>query len=215
MSDAPAVLFAATSANKVGSLETGCWWGYEPIIASPKGDKVPIDPKSKQEQYLTSTSRDFLKDDEAMDKLNNSVRVHEVDPNDFVALFVPGGHGIMVDGPKDMKPLVEAFAKQDKLVAAVCHGPGALTEAELNGKPLVKGKKVTGFSNSEEKSFGADKEVPFSLEDRLKERGADYHKGADWSPFVVTDGQLITGQNPQSSQALGKAMADALGAASR
>ncbi|CAL5224244.1 g6897 [Coccomyxa viridis] len=228
MSDLPRVLFAATSADKVGSLDTGCWLeelaapyyvlksrGFEPVFSSTKGGKIPIDPKSIQEQYLASTSRDFLKDDEAMTKLNNTVRMNEVDPKDFVALFVPGGHGVMIDGPKDMKPLVEAFAKQDKIVAAVCHGPAALTEAELNGKPLVKGKKVTSLSNSEEELIGADKDVPFLLEDRLKERGAIFEQAGNLEPHVVVDGKLITGQNPASSEPLGKAMADALSVAIR
>jgi len=116
-------------------------------------------------------------------------------------------------GPNEMKSLVEAFAKQGKIVAAVCHGPAALTEAELNGKPLVNGKKVTSFSNSEEEMIDAAKDVPFSLEDRLKERGANFEKGGDLTPYVVVDGKLITGQNPASSEPLGKAMADALGAA--
>ncbi|CAK0785385.1 hypothetical protein CVIRNUC_008593 [Coccomyxa viridis] len=225
--DVPAVLFAATSANKLGSMDTGCWLeemaapyyilkkrGFEPTIASPAGGKIPLDPRSTQEGQLSATSKNFLKDNEAMDKLNNSVRTSEVDPDDFVALFVPGGHGIMVDGPKDMKPLVETFAKQGKLVSAVCHGPAAFTEAELDGQPIVKGKKVTSFSNSEEEKIGGTKAVPFLLEDRLKERGAHYHKGEDWSPFVVTDSKMITGQNPQVIPLTLLAIGTPMGAAS-
>ncbi|CAL8471608.1 g11150 [Coccomyxa elongata] len=159
--------------------------GYGVTVASIKGGEVPLDPRSLQEENLTEHSKSFL----------NS-----------------GGHGIVIDGPNDphLRKTLEKAAEQGKIISAVCHGPAAFVKAEVDGKPLVKGKKVTGFSNSEEKSIGMDKVVPFLLEDKLKELGAKYEKGKDWSPVVVKDGKLITGQNPQSSPPLAEEVAAAL-----
>ncbi|EIE21884.1 class I glutamine amidotransferase-like protein [Coccomyxa subellipsoidea C-169] len=219
------ILSVATSSDQLGDIKTGLWleelaapyyiWkkkGYSVTVASIKGGQIPLDPMSLKDDYLTEPSKTFLDSEAAMKELKNSPSVKSVNMDEYDALYIPGGHGIMIDGPKDphLRKTVETAAKQGKVISAVCHGPAGLVSAEVDGKPVVKGRKVTAFSNSEEKNVGKESEVPFLLEDKLKELGAKYEKGKDWSPHVVTDGKLVTGQNPQSSAPLAEAVAKVL-----
>lgn len=219
------ILCLASSADEVGGYHTGVWLeelagpyhvltqkGFEVVIASTKGGKIPIDEVSLQEANFTEVAKAFHSNSKTMERLNNSMKLTDINVDDYLGFYIPGGHGVMADGTSAMTPIIEEFAKKGKIVAAVCHGPAALTEAKLNGEYLVKGKKVTGFSNSEEKAVDKVNVVPFLPEDRLKERGGIYSKGNDWTEHVVVDGKLITGQNPQSSEGMGKAIAKALGA---
>lgn len=174
--------------------------GFEVTAASPAGESVPVDPKSMLPENRTPSVRRFGEAGETV--LDRTVRLADCRAADFVALFYPGGHGPMWDLAADPAnaALLEEFAAQDKPVAAVCHGPAALLAARMpDGSALVRGRKVTGFSDSEEVQVGLDRVVPFLLEDRLRELGAEYRKGDDWTAFAVADGKLVTGQNPQSA----------------
>lgn len=223
------ILAIATLHDKLGDSgqPTGLWIselaepyyvfkeaGYDVTIASPKGGAIPIDPASQQGDFYTSEAKRFLEaDDEAKQSLHNSVPLDQVtEPESYDAIFLPGGHGPVYDLAKSQKAgdiLTKAYAA-GKIVAAVCHGPAGLVLAKDGDKPLVSGKKVTGFSNSEERAVGKDKYVPFLLEDKLKELGGKYECTGDWQPFVVQDGRLITGQNPASSKELGEKVVKAL-----
>lgn len=188
--------------------------GYDVTIASPQGGAIPIDPASLEGDYYTGEAKRFLEaDDEAKLQLQNSVKLESVtEPEAYDAIFLPGGHGPVFDlalNEKLGELLTKAYAA-GKVVSAVCHGPAGLVPGKDGDKPLVSGKKVTGFSNSEERAVGKDKYVPFLLEDKLKELGGKYEAGADWQPHVVTDGRLITGQNPGSSKGVGEAVVKAL-----
>ncbi len=211
------ILIVLTSHDRLGDTghKTGFWLeefaapyyaikdsGAEVTLASPAGGQPPLDPKSDLPENQTDATRRFRADPAAQSQLASTKRLADVSAGDFDAVFYPGGHGPMWDMPANPTSiaLLEAFVKADKPVGAVCHAPAALVNVRgKDGEYLVKGKRVTGFSNAEEKAVGLADVVPFLLEDRLKERGGDYHNAADWTPFVQIDGKLVTGQNPASS----------------
>lgn len=176
--------------------------GYEVTIASPKGGKPPVDPKSLQKENQTKATERFQNDKSAMEKLDNTMVLAQVSSNEYDTLFLPGGHGPMWDLSEDenMKKIVEDFYNNKKIITAVSHGPAGLLQAkDQNGNSILSDKKVTGFANGEEKSVKLDQVVPFLLENRLKELGGSFEKSEDFKPFVVSDGQIITGQNPASA----------------
>ena len=219
------ILFVTTSHDKMGDTpnNTGVWLeelaapyyvfkdaGADITIASPKGGPVPIDPKSLSIIVVTRSSKRFLKDPDAMNFLNNSLKLEEVNPLNFDLVFIPGGHGAMWDlaDNKILKQILEAFNNSNKIIGSVCHGVvGLLSLQNNNGELLIKGKQLTAFSNSEEESTGLNKVIPFLLEDKLVLLGALYTKGARYVSYIVADGNIITGQNPASSEAVAKKMA--------
>ncbi|WP_114937629.1 type 1 glutamine amidotransferase domain-containing protein [Mucilaginibacter endophyticus] len=221
------VLFVVTSHDQLGNTgkKTGLWIGefaapyytladagYEITIASPKGFG-PIDPFSQIDQFATDATKRFDTDEVLQARLNNTALLNAVSEGDYDAIFFPGGHGPMWDLAEDQKAadLIEAFYHNGKPVGLLCHGVVALKKAKAaNGEPLIKGKKVAGFTNSEEAGVGLTEAVPFLTEDLLKSLGADYQKGDNWSAFSVVDGLLITGQNPQSAQITGENLLKAL-----
>jgi putative intracellular protease/amidase len=174
-------------------------------IASPKGGQPPVDPKSKEPSAQTPATKRFFQDLLAIDKVANTIKLSDVHKEDYDAVFYPGGHGPLWDLANDVNSiaLIEGFYNTQKPIAFVCHAPAALVKVKSeNGQPLVKGKRVTGFSDSEETAVGLTEVVPFLLEDELKKLGAHYGKGADWTSYTEEDGLLITGQNPASSEAV-------------
>jgi putative intracellular protease/amidase len=208
------ILMIVTSHDRLGATDTktGFWLeelaapylefiraGAQVDIASPRGGKPPADPKSESEP--TPAVKAFLADAAARAKLDATLRLSDV-KGGYDAYFVVGGHGVMwdlADNPALGTLLGRAY-DDGKVVSAVCHGPGALVNVRLsNGEPLVKNKKVTGFTNAEEKAVGLAEVVPFLLESALRERGGAYESGPLWQPYAVTDGRLVTGQNPASS----------------
>jgi putative intracellular protease/amidase len=216
------VLMVLTSHSELGDTgkKTGFWVeefaapyytlkdaGAEITLASPKGGQPPIDPKSAEPGAQTEATRRFDKDAELQKLLANTKKLGEVKAADFDAVFFPGGHGPLWDLTKDPDSikLIQDFWRAKKPVAAVCHAPSVLLNVkDENGEPLVKGKKVTGFTNTEEEAVQLTKVVPFLLEDELKNKGGQYSKKEDWASYVVKDGMLITGQNPASSEAAAK-----------
>lgn len=212
------VLIVLTSHSELGNTgkKTGFWIeefaapyytlkdaGVNITLASPKGGQPPIDPKSAEPGSQTDATRRFDKDKELQQLLSNTKKLSEISAEDFDALFFPGGHGPLWDLTNDQHSikLIHAFWVAKKPVAAVCHAPAVLLNVQdETGIPLVKGKNVTGFTNSEEEAVQLTNIVPFLLEDELKNKGGKYSKKEDWSPWVVTDGLLITGQNPASSE---------------
>lgn len=213
------VLIVLTSHDVLGNTgrKTGFWLeelaapyyafknaGAEITLASPKGGNPPLDPKSNEPDFQTEQTHRFEADAEAMAQLASTVRLDSVSQSDFDTVFYPGGHGPLWDlaEDKDSVALIESFVAANKPVAFVCHAPGVLRHVKTPaGKPLVEGKKVTGFTNTEEEAVGLTNVVPFLVEDELIAKGGIYSKGEDWSSYVVRDGLLITGQNPTSSQA--------------
>ncbi|NNC58406.1 MAG: type 1 glutamine amidotransferase domain-containing protein [Erythrobacter sp.] len=212
------ILMILTSHDELGDTgkKTGFWLeefaapyyvfkdaGADITLASPEGGQPPLDPSSNTEDAQTDATRRF-KDDEASQKaLATTRRLAEVSVSDYDAVFYPGGHGPMWDlaESKTSISLIEQAIGNGKPVAAVCHAPAVLRHVKgEDGEYLVKGKKVTGFSNSEEEAVGLTDVVPFLLEDMLAEKGGTYSKGEDWSSYVLEDGLLITGQNPASSE---------------
>ena len=188
--------------------------GYEVTIASPRGGKPPVDPKSIQKENQSESTQRFERDKSAQAKLENTLVLSQVSANDYDTLFLPGGHGPMWDLSSDenMKKIVEDFYSDKKIVSAVCHGPAGLLQAtDRNGNSILKGKKITGFTNNEESAVGLTKTVPFSLENRMKELGGKFEKGQDFKPFIVSDGQLITGQNPKSALPAAEKVVEILG----
>lgn len=188
--------------------------GYEVTIASPRGGKPPVDPKSTQKENQSESTQRFERDKSAQVKLENTLVLSQVSANDYDTLFLPGGHGPMWDLSSDenMKKIVEDFYSDKKVVSAVCHGPAGLLQAtDRNGNSILKGKKITGFTNNEESAVGLTKTVPFSLENRMKELGGKFEKGQDFKPFVISDGQLITGQNPKSALPAAEKVIEILG----
>lgn len=176
--------------------------GAELTLASPKGGQPPLDPTSAAPDAQTDSTRRFDADAEAKAALAHTSRLDTVDVADYDAVFYPGGHGPLWDLANDATSvaLIEAAIAAGKPVAAVCHAPGVLRDVKgVDGAPLVKGKRVTGFTNSEEKAVGLTGVVPFLVEDMLKAKGGDYSSTSDWGVHVVEDGLLITGQNPASS----------------
>lgn len=176
--------------------------GAEIVLASPKGGQPPLDPKSNEPASHTEFTRRFEADAAAKAQLAATVRLDTVSPADFDTVFYPGGHGPLWDLAEDKHSieLIESFLAADKPIALVCHAPGVLRHVKTpEGKPLVEGKKVAGFTNTEEAAMGLTDIVPFLVEDELKAKGGIYSKVSDWEPYVVRDGLLITGQNPASS----------------
>lgn len=218
------ILMVLTSHDQLGSTgeKTGFWLeefaapyyvfkeaNADITIASPKGGQPPLDPKSAEEDFQTADTRRFNDDAEAQSALANSVKLADVNADDFDAVFYPGGHGPLWDLAEDRVSiaLIERMAESGKTIAAVCHAPAVFRHAELaDGSPLIEGRSVTGFSNSEEEAVQLTEVVPFLLEDELQVKGGNYSKSSDWYPFVVTDGNLITGQNPASSAAAAEAV---------
>ncbi|WP_114604161.1 type 1 glutamine amidotransferase domain-containing protein [Staphylococcus sp. EZ-P03] len=222
------ILVAVTNVSKYKDLErpTGAWLGevvhfadefykagYEVDYVSPKGGFVPIDPASLSEDFMTDVDWKYYTDHQFMTKLNQSLKPEEVNPEDYEVIYYAGGHGVVWDFEKDkgLIELAEKIYSNNGYVTAVCHGPAGLLNIKDNGQNLIKGKKVAGFSNSEESQMGVTENMPFLLEDALKEKGGEYEKGEDWSSFVVADGRLITGQNPQSAQQVALDTLKALG----
>ena len=212
------ILIVLTSHDKLGDTgaKTGFWLeefaapyyvfkeaGAEIVLASPRGGQPPIDPKSDDPGAQTAATRRFKTDSAAQSQLATTVRLRDLTAVDFDAVFYPGGHGPLwdlADDPASMA-LIEAMLAAGKPVAAVCHAPGVLRNVKTPaGDSVVKGKAVTGFTNTEEKAAGLTDVVPFLVEDMLKKNGGNYSKAADFQPYVVTDRLLITGQNPASSE---------------
>ena len=182
-------------------------------IASPKGGQPPVDPKSELADAQTPSTKRFFADNTAIDLVAHTLKLSEVNQQDYDAVFYPGGHGPLWDLANDKHSiqLIEDFYNHQKPIAFVCHAPSALINVKTsNGEPLLKGKEVTGFSNSEEVAIKLNTIVPFLLEDELKKLGALYSKGNDWSSYVKKDGLLITGQNPSSSKAIALLLLQAL-----
>jgi putative intracellular protease/amidase len=178
-------------------------------IASPKGGQPPLDPKSNEPDFQTNATRRFEADTDAQSALATSLKLSDISPDEYDAVFYPGGHGPLWDlaEDRDSIDLIEAMSAANKSVAAVCHAPAIFRHTKSqDGSPLVEGKSVTGFSNSEEATVELTDIVPFLLEDELQKIGANYSKSSDWHPYVLTDGNLITGQNPASSEAAAQAV---------
>ena len=223
------ILIVLTSHDQLGSTgsKTGFWLeefaapyyvfkdaGAQIALASPKGGQPPLDPKSSDPAAQTAATERFNGDDEARDALANTLTLDEVRAEDFDALFYPGGHGPLWDLAVDPRSaaLIERFQALGKPVGAVCHAPAVLRNVRgADGQPLVKGRKVTGFSNSEEEAVQLTDVVPFLVEDMLKANGGHYSCAADWQSHVAVDGLLVTGQNPASSDASAKALLKLLG----
>ena len=189
--------------------------GYDLVVASSTGGPVPIDTASMSEGFFTEAAKKLMMDASAFDTLSHSVKLDSLSfPGDFDALFVPGGHGAAVDFVNNptMKAAIESMYAAGKIVASVCHGPMCLIECvKPDGSPLVAGMTVTGFTDSEEAAVGKTDIVPYLIESKFIEQGASYEKGADWSSKTCADGNLITGQNPQSSEAAAELVIKALG----
>lgn len=171
-------------------------------VASPEGGQPPLDPVSDAPEGQTELTRRFKQDSAARAVLANTMRLADVNAADYDAVFYPGAYGPMWDLAEDPRSiaLIEDFLNSGKPVAAVCHAPGVLHRVRFQGQPIVKGKRVTGFTNSEEEAVHLTKVVPFLVEDELKRLGGLFEKVENWAPFVVTDGKLVTGQNPASSK---------------
>lgn len=213
------VLMVLTSHEQLGNTgkKTGLWLeefaspyytfkdaGADVVLASPKGGHPPVDPKSQELKFQTIATARFAIDSAAKAQFAATECLDSVSQTDFDAVFYPGGHGPMWDLAEDVnsKALIESFLAAGKPIALVCHAPAALRHVEtIKGAPLVAGKTVTGFANTEEESMELTGVVPFLLEDELKKLGGVYSKGADMGEHVVIDGLLITGQNPKSSAA--------------
>ncbi len=214
------ILIVLTSHSALGDTgeKTGFWVeefaapyyvladaGADITIASPKGGQPPVDPKSEVADAQTPSTERFYKDSVLIDKVAHSLKLSDIKHDDFDAVFYPGGHGPLWDLATDANSikLIEAFYNHQKPIAFVCHAPAALVNAKAeNGQPLVKGKHLTSFSNSEEEAVQLTKIVPFLLADELVKHGAHYTKGDDWASYTQQDGLLITGQNPASSEAV-------------
>ena len=224
------ILIVLTSHDQLGDTgrTTGFWLeelaapyyaftdaGTQIVLASPKGGQPPLDPKSNEPDFQTDLTRRFEADPAATAQLASTVRLDSVNQSDFDAVFYPGGHGPLWDLANDRHSiaLIESFIAANKPVALVCHAPGVLRDVKAaDGSPLVAGRKVTGFTNSEEAGVGLTDVVPFLVEDMLRAAGGQYSKGPDWGSYVVSDGLLITGQNPASSAETAAVLVKHLGA---
>ncbi|MFD1612557.1 type 1 glutamine amidotransferase domain-containing protein [Sphingomonas tabacisoli] len=222
------ILMVLTSHDKLGDTgrKTGFWLeelaapyyefqdaGAQITLASPKGGRPPLDPKSQDPDFQTDLTRRFDNDADAEGKLGRTLLLESVKQEDYDTVFYPGGHGPLWDLAEDRNSidLLESFLAAGKPVALVCHAPGVLRHVKTPaGKPLVEGKNVTGFTNGEEEAVGLTKVVPFLVEDELLGLGATFSKVKDWGVHVVTDGLLITGQNPASSGPAAKVLIDVL-----
>ena len=223
------ILMVLTSHGQLGNTgeKTGFWLeelaapyyvfkdaGAEVTLASPKGGQPPLDPKSSDPAFQTDATRRFEADPAAKAALATTRKLSEVSPKDFDAVFYPGGHGPLWDLTEDPVSirLIEGTIKSGKPVAAVCHASAVLRHVKApDGKPVVQGKSVTGFANTEEEAVGLTKIVPFLVEDMLKKSGGVYSKTSDWHSHVVADGLLITGQNPASSEEAARTLLKQLG----
>lgn len=222
------VLFVLTSHDKLGDTgkKTGFWveefaapyyslldQGVNITVATPNGGAAPIDPGSDGPDAATEDTDRFNKDTAAQTVIANTKILADMNPDDFDAVFYPGGHGPLWDLVNDANSiaLIEKFNAQEKPIAFVCHAPAVLKDVKnTDGESIVKGKKVTGFSNSEEEAVGLTEVVPLLLEDMLKANGAMYSKGGDWAAYALQDGHLITGQNPASSKLVAKKLFESL-----
>ena len=217
------ILMVLTSHDQLGATgrKTGFWLeefaapyfvfrdaGVDLMLASPKGGQPPIDPKSDLPENQTQAMTRFKSDAAAQKALANTVKLASVKAEDYDTVFYPGGHGPMWDLAEnaDSIALLESFYNSGKPIALVCHSPGVLRHVKYKGEPLVKGKHMTGFTNGEEEAVQLTKVVPFLVEDELLRLGAIYEKVANWGAFSVTDGRLITGQNPASSTLTAQAL---------
>jgi putative intracellular protease/amidase len=222
------ILMILTSHDQLGTTgrKTGFWLeelaapyyafkdaGAEIVLASPKGGQPPLDPKSDEPSAQTDFTTRFKADAAANVQLANTVRLDSVNQADFDTVFYPGGHGPLWDlaEDRDSIALIEAFLAANKPVAVVCHAPGVLRHVKnADGTPLVQGRQVTGFTNTEEDAVGLTDIVPFLVEDELKAQGGVFSRTDDWGVHVVTDGLLTTGQNPASSEAAAKVLLEKL-----
>ena len=210
------ILMVITSHDQLGNTgrKTGFWLeefvapyfvfrdaGVELTLASPKGGQPPVDPKSDLPENQTSAMTRFKKDKAAQQALANTLKLADMKAEDFETVFYPGGHGPMWDLAEDpiSIALLESFYNSGKPIALVCHSPGVLRHVTYKGEPLVRGKRVTGFTNGEEEEVNLAKVVPFLVEDELMRLGAVFEKVRNWQPFSIVDGRLVTGQNPASS----------------
>ena len=223
------ILMVLTSHDQLGQTgqKTGFWLeefaapyyvfkdaGARITLATPRGGQPPLDPKSDDPSAQTEATRRFKGDDTAQAVLASTHKLQDVVAGDFDAVFYPGGHGPLWDLAEDAHSiaLVETMLAAGKPVVAVCHAPGVLRHAKsADGQSVVRGKSVTGFTNTEEEAVGLTQVVPFLVEDMLKQNGANYSKAGDWQPYVITDGLLITGQNPASSEPAAQALLKMLG----
>ena len=217
------ILMVLTSHDQLGNTgrKTGFWLeefaapyfvfrdaGVDITLASPKGGQPPIDPKSDLPENQTPAMARFKQDPKAQEALSQTVRLTEMKSEDFDTIFYVGGHGPMwdlADNP-DSIALIESFYNSGKPVAAVCHSPAVFHRAMHNGAPLVRGKRVTGFTNGEEEAVQLTHVVPFLVEDELKRVGGLYEKAPDWQPFAIVDSGVVTGQNPASSTSAAQAL---------
>jgi putative intracellular protease/amidase len=225
------ILILTTSHDKMGDTghATGSWVeevaapyyiladaGVDVTIASIAGGKVPFDPNSeKPDAVKAEAAQRFLKDAAVQAVLQTTPALKNLNPAEFDGIFLPGGHGVVWDLPQSeiLASWLQNYDSAGKIIAAVCHGPAGLTGAtRADGKPLVAGRKVTGFTNAEEEAVGLSKVVPFLLESKLRELGGVFESGGDWQPHAVQDGHLITGQNPMSSELVGEKILAALAA---
>ena len=222
------ILIVLTSHDTLGDTgeKTGFWLeefaapyytfkdaGAEITLATPKGGQPPLDPKSDSEDSQTEATKRFKADSDAQNALANTKVLSQLTTDGSDAVFYPGGHGPLWDLANDADSirLIEAFAAKDLPIAAVCHAPAVFKSTNgPDGKPLVSGKRVTGFTNTEEDAVGLTDVVPFLVEDMLASNGGHYEKGDDWASFVLTDGKLVTGQNPASSEEAAQALMDLL-----
>ncbi|MGL4740011.1 MAG: type 1 glutamine amidotransferase domain-containing protein [Sarcina sp.] len=216
------ILVVVTNVSKYENTErpTGLWLGeavhfvdvmekagYEIDYVSSKGGYTPIDPHSLSNDFMTEVDWKYYTNSDFMNKLGNTLSVDEVNPSDYDVIYYTGGHGVIWDFPNDtkMQNVAKEIYENGGIVSAVCHGLAGLLNIELsNGKNLVDGIKVTGFSNSEEVAVGLDKLVPYLTETELVARGANYVKGDDWAEFAVSENRVVTGQNPASGAAVAK-----------
>jgi len=223
------ILFVLTSHGELGNTgeKTGFWIeefaapyyllkdkGVEITLASPKGGQPPIDPKSELPDFQTPATARFNADKETQELLSKTLQLASINPADYDAVFYPGGHGPLWDLAEDKHSiaLIESFINNDKPVSAVCHAPAIFKHTKnADGTPLVNGKKITGFSNTEEEAVQLTDVVPFLVEDMLNENGGIYSKGDDWGPYALEDGLLITGQNPASSELVAEMLLKKLG----
>ncbi len=223
------IIIIATSANSMSGANepTGLWLeeltnpyyafkeaGFEIVVASIAGGKIPVDARSLDEesQKEASVAR-YMKDSDLQDKLANTPRFDTLAASAFDAMFLPGGHGTMFDYPQStaLAAFIEAMNQDGKIIAAVCHGPAGLVAAKKpDGTPLVAGRRVTGFTDREEHAVGLENTVPFLLESKLRELGAHFEHVENFQPFALRDGNLITGQNPPSAAPMAKLVIEAL-----
>ncbi|PQJ19588.1 type 1 glutamine amidotransferase domain-containing protein [Tenacibaculum sp. SG-28] len=222
------IVFVMTSHDTLGNTgeKTGFWIeefaapyyklkekGFAITIASPKGGQAPIDPKSELPDFQTPATEKYNTDTETQNAIANTQPLNTINAADYDAVFYPGGHGPLWDLAEDKSSiaLIESFNTQNKPIAAVCHAPAVFKHTKnSDGSPLVNNKKVTGFSNTEEEAVQLTAIVPFLVEDMLQENGGIYSKKEDWHPYAIEDGNIITGQNPASSELVAELLSNSL-----